>query len=342
MSVTTRLDLTRAQVLGFRRKVGGLNERLPAGAKSLRQAAWAGLQDSAPRAALLSLHARVDRVRPDTWEHASLVQLWGPRFNDYVVAAKDLGVFSLGRLPLSRAKIARAYEAAERLHRFLDGRRMPFEQAGRAMGVEPNSLRYAAATGKVLLRWEGARQPSVWTVPAPELEPQEARRELARRYLHVLGPGTTESFAKWAGVQPDLANLVFEELAGELAAVRTPVGEAWVLASDEPAFRAKPEAPASVRLLPSGDAFFLAWERERELLVPDAKRRAELWTSRVWPGAILVGGELAGVWRRAAHEVSIDFWRKLTARELHAVEAEAASLPLPGLDRQISVRLGFG
>jgi hypothetical protein len=54
--------LTRRQILAFRRRFGGLDERMPAGAKPLRGAAWAGLQDSMPRAALLSLHARVDGV----------------------------------------------------------------------------------------------------------------------------------------------------------------------------------------------------------------------------------------------------------------------------------------
>ena len=47
------LELSRLQILGFRRRVGALDERLPAGPTSLRRAAWAGLQDSSPRAALL-------------------------------------------------------------------------------------------------------------------------------------------------------------------------------------------------------------------------------------------------------------------------------------------------
>jgi hypothetical protein len=50
-----RLELSREQILGFRRETGSLNERLPASAKSLRLAAWAGLQDSMPRAALFSM-----------------------------------------------------------------------------------------------------------------------------------------------------------------------------------------------------------------------------------------------------------------------------------------------
>jgi hypothetical protein len=39
----TRLDLTRRQVLAFRRQAGELGERLPAGRESLRRAAWARL-----------------------------------------------------------------------------------------------------------------------------------------------------------------------------------------------------------------------------------------------------------------------------------------------------------
>ena len=337
-----RLELSRAQIISFKRRAGWLDERLPAGAKSLRRAAWAGLQDSVPRAALLSIHARVEGTRSTSWEHSSLVQLWGPRFNDYVVAAKDLAVFSLGRLPCHAVKLARSLDTAERLHTFLQGRRMPFGQVGHAMGVEPNSLRYAAPTGTVLLRWDGTRQPVVWTVPRPEMEPEQARRELARRYLHVCGPATAASFGKWAGIGRPAASAVFQELAAALMAVRTTAGDAWILAEDEAAFRAKPGAVAAARLLPSGDAFFLAWGADREILVPEAKRRAELWTSRVWPGALLVGGEIAGVWRRSAAEVSIDLWRRLTPGEREAVEAEAMSLPLPGLDGPIAVRWSRG
>src|SRR5436190_19591555 len=95
----SRLDLTRSQILAFRRRVGALDERLPPGARSLRRAAWAGLQDSMPRAALLSIHARVEGAHPDIWEDRSLVQLWGPRFSAYVVPARDHALFSLARLP---------------------------------------------------------------------------------------------------------------------------------------------------------------------------------------------------------------------------------------------------
>jgi hypothetical protein len=273
-----------------------------------------------------------------SWEHPSLVQLWGPRFNDYVVAAEDLAVFALGRLPSDAARRARARDTADRLHAFLQGRRMPFGKAGRGMGVPPNSLRYAAATGTVLLRWDGASQPVVWTARPPDMEPEHARLELARRYLHVFGPATPASFAQWAGIGGAAARGVFRELEGTLTAVRTPVGDAWILAEDEAAFRAQPGPVAPARLLPSGDAFYLAWGADREILVPDAKRRAELWLSRVWPGAVLVGGEIAGVWRRSGSQISIDAWRRYSSREKEAVESEAMSLPLPGLTGPLAVR----
>lgn len=332
-----RLQLTRSQILSFRRAVASIDERLPAGAASLRRAAWAGLQDSVPRAALLSIHARVERTRSTSWEHPSLVQLWGPRFSDYVIAAKDLAIFSLGRLPEDARRRARAHDTARRLHTFLGGRRMPFGHAGRAMGIPPNSLRYASPTGTVLLRWDGARQPVVWTAPPPDMDPKHARLELARRYLHVFGPATAASFARWAGIPGAEANSAFEALAGMLTPTTTPIGDTWILASDEEQFRAQPGPAARARFLPSGDAYYLLWGADREILVPDAKRRAELWTARVWPGALLVGGEIVGTWRRSASEVSVDVWRRLSPAEREAVEAEATSLPL-GLISPITMR----
>src|SRR6476661_10555517 len=98
-SVQSRLAVTRRQILAFRRRVGTLDERMPEGSQSLERAAWAGLQDSMPRAALLSLHARVDGIEPSSWEDPSLVQLWGPRYQVYVVAKPDFPLFSLARLP---------------------------------------------------------------------------------------------------------------------------------------------------------------------------------------------------------------------------------------------------
>ena len=208
---------------------------------------------------------------------------------------------------------------------------------GRALGVNANMFRYAATTGTVAIRWDGARGPTVWTVAAAEIDPADACLQLARRYLHIFGPTTADGFARWAGITRPAAATAFASLEGSLLAVRTPLGDEWLLADDEPAVRAAETAPAPARLLPSGDAYFLLDGAERELLVPRADQRQLLWTPRVWPGALLVEGEIRGTWRRAQHTVRIDAWSRLTRARRDAIEAEAAALPLPGVDRPIEV-----
>src|SRR5919202_5189151 len=255
-SVRSRLRVTRQQILAFRRRVGALDERMRMDAHSLRRAAWAGLQDSMPRAALLSLHARVDEVEPSTWEDPSLAQLWGPRYHTYVVAKRDFALFSLGRLPETASGRLRAERMAERLHAHLRGRRMTDREIARALGVG-NPVRYAATTGTVAIRWDGARAPTVWTVAAPDVDPADARRELARRYIHIFGPATADGFARWAGISRRSATDAFASLEGSLLPVRSPLGAEWLLTEDESAIRAGETVAAPARLLPSGDAYFL-------------------------------------------------------------------------------------
>jgi winged helix DNA-binding protein len=334
----SQLDLTRAQILAFRRNVGALDERLSRGSRSLRRAAWAGLQDSMPRAALVSIHARVKGTTPSTLEDSSLVQLWGPRHHAYVVAARDVAVFTLGRLPDEVGARRVAEDLAARVRALLGDARMTYGEAGRALGHNPNRLKYAAPTGTILIRWDGARQPTIWIVPRPDVDPREARLELARRHLHVFGPTTAEAFARWAGISPQRGVAAFDGLRRRLTPARTPVGDAWILTSDEPTFRIVPRPAAPARLLPSGDAYFLLQGRDRELLIPDAARRRALWTSRVWPGAVLVDGEIVGTWRRALATVTVQTWRRLSRAARDAVEAEAASLPLPDIRGQVVVR----
>jgi len=95
---------------------------------------------------------------------------------------------------------------------------------------------------------------------------------------------------------------------------------------------------AQARLLPSGDTYFLLQGGDRELLVPNSARRRMLWTPRVWPGALLVGGEIVGTWRRSHETVTIETWRGLSRAERDEIDAEAESLPLPGVQGRIVTR----
>ncbi len=330
------LELSREQILTHRRRVSALDKRLAYSEQSLERAAGAGLQDSMPRAALLSIHARVREVGPGAWAEPPLVQVWGPRYSAYVVAESDLAVFTLGRLPDQPKARQRAEDVADRLEAALGGERMDVRDAARIVGVHPSALRYAAPTGRFLIYWDGARQPLVWSVPAPTVDPSDARLELLRRHLHVFGPGTPDSFASWAGIRPRAAAVAFDDLHAELVDVQTPIGDAWILASDESGF-GRAEGAASTRLLPSGDTYYLLQGDDRLLLVPDEVNRAQLWTSRVWPGAVLLDGEIVGTWRRSGHELTVHPWLSLNRAHRDSIETEAASMPLPGIDRPVTV-----
>lgn len=329
-------QLTRSQVLAFRRRSQSLDRRMQAGPQSLRRAAWAGCKDSMPRAALLSLHARVEGIHPGGLDAPPLTQVWGPGFHAYVVAEDDVGVFTLGRLPEGGPRREMALEMAGLLDSLLDEGPMTYREAGAALGVDPNRLRYATLTGTVTLHWGGAGPPEISRRPAPDIDPAEAAHELGRRYLHVLGPGTAAGFGSWAGIRPDRAERILAGIGPELVPVRTPIGDSWLLASDEAALTEPDGSSAGARLLPSGDAYVLLWGPDRELLVPDARRRSELWTSRVWPGALLVDGEVAGTWRRAGARLSLAPWRPLAPRERASVEDEVAALPLDEQPLQVT------
>jgi len=330
------LRLSRQQILAHRRKVSALDQRLASSPRSLERAATAGLQDSMPRAALLSIHARVSGTGPGTWAEPPLAQVWGPRYSAFVIAERDLAVFTLGRLPDEPKARQRAEDVADRLEAALGEERMDVRDAARLVGLHPNALRYAAPTGRFLIYWDGAKQPLIWSVPAPAVDPFDARTELVRRYLHYFGPGTRDAFATWAGVRQTTADAAFDSVSHDLIAVRTPVGEGWILVSDESAFRSADAAP-STRLLPSGDPYFLLQGEHRDLLVSHAVNRSRLWTSRVWPGAVLLHGEIVGTWRRSEHQVTVRPWQPLKRSARDAVEGEAASLPLPGVTRPITI-----
>ena len=335
------LDVSRQQILAYRRKVSALDVRFAHSTSSLRRAAAAGLQDSMPRAGLLSVHARVTATRPSTWEEPPLIQVWGPRYSAYVIAEDDLALFTLGRLPDEPKARKRAEDVGRQLETALGNERMDVRDAARRVGLHPNALRYAAPTGRFVIYWDGARQPLIWRVPAPTVDPSVARLALARRYLHAFAPTTPDSFASWAGIRPPYARAAFDALAGELTPVRTPIGEGWILAADEQDLR-HAEGAHSTRLLPSGDPYYLLQGRDRELLVSDATKRSRLWTSRVWPGAVLHNGEIVGTWRRSEHKLTVSSWQSLRDSDRAAIEAEAASLPLPGVARPVVVRWDSG
>ncbi len=332
-----RRELTRGQILSYRQTVGALGERLPPGPTSLRRAAWAGLQDSMPRAALLSIHARVHGTRPDTWE--------------------DPSSFSCGGRGSAPTSSPRVTSRSSRSDSFPTTPRVDASPTTSPVGCTPSSTaggwptarwgagsastrtgsRYAAPTGSVLIRWDGARQPTVWTVPPPDVDPGRARLELVRRYLHVFGPGTPAAFAHWAGIRPAEGRAAFDALGGSLTPVRTPVGEAWILSRDEPTFLA-PARPAA----PRGCSRAGTRTSSSKAPIGSSWSRIPITAAGSGPASLARRRPRRGRDRRdlAARDADITIapWRRFSRAERELVEGEAVSLPLPGLRQDVRVR----
>ena len=317
------LRVTRDQALRYRARVSHLGERLPAG--SLADAAYAGLQDSIPRAGVIGLYARVHDVQPDSWDDPSLAQIWFRGGADYIVPRCDVGVFTLGSLPRDEEIQKGLQKIADDAHRVLGGRVLKVREAAEALGIDSMAFKLAAVTGRLLIRWNASM---IWLIgcDAPEIDPEDARIELARRFLHWFGPQTKDRFRWWTAVRPSDATKTWKALAPETVDVELAGSERVMLEADVDALVGA-EPIEGVRLIQNDDPCL---KLDRDLIVADKARREWVFppigTSPGYsPGAILVDGEIAGVWQRQQRRVTIHPWRRLPKAE---VEAEAFSFPI--------------
>jgi len=315
--------ITREQAVAYRLHVNHLVDRLPAG--SHEQAAYVGLQDTAPRDALLGLHARMAGCVPTDWEHPSLIQTYSPRAAVYVLPARDFGVFTLGRLPLDADAVRRIDVLADRLCASLDGR----ERRG-GMGRE---LREACASGRIAVRWDTT---SLWAreVPRPSIDVSEARVELCRRHVRCFGPTTPKTFSWWSGLSPADARAVWDSLADELVEVDFEGVAGWILGADEEWLRSA-TLPRGVRLLPAPDLRLFGRDHGGRFVGPGLRELTPAADS-FHPNGLLVDGRIVGAWGRKGGRVDVVLSEKLDARQYGALEEEVATMPVR--DPQLSLR----
>jgi hypothetical protein len=328
------------RVRSYRLGVNNLAERLPAG--SFVEAAFAGLQDSAPRAALLSLHARVQGLRPDDWEHSSLVQTWAPRGAVFIVPNDDLSVFARGIVPRNPAQREPLERAAAEARRFVDdaGSCEPREMAN-LLGEQGNSvsIRLAAAIAGLPIRWDARTTTVLSSLPANR-DDEDARLELARRFLRSLGPADAGGFARWAAVSPEDAEETFGKLdkEGELAPVPE-FGQRVVLTSHIDALK-EARSVKSVRFLPFGGDPVLQPGDPTIGVVRAVKGQSQLvlggeaFDLPRWAvgGAVLFNEDVVAAWGRTQGKVQIMPLRRLSDSERDQIDAEAGRLPIPNVD----------
>jgi len=317
--------LDRRKVLSYRYQVNGLQGRLPEG--DLAAAAHSGLQDSAPRSAVLSLHARVAGVESDTWTSRDLVQVWGPRGAVYVVPKSDLATFTLGLMPRDPDRVADLQKKAKHILRVLDGRPQRHSAVLKRSPTvgDVRELLWASTTGMFLPFWD-ASTTALYPAEPPEGDPEEARIDLARRFLHYLGPTTTKALQWWTDSSAEDASKTMAALGPDLATVEVAGEEVLMLAADvDRATIAIP--PAGLHLLPPDDVYIS--RLAGPLLVPDGAMYSRLYPKAPNPGALVVNGEVVATWRRRGRRLTmIPFPGVKTGELADPVLAAAKALPL--------------
>jgi hypothetical protein len=299
--------------------------RLPAGRYAA--AAAGGVQDSAPRAALVGLHARVEDVPPDAWEHPDLAQIWF-RWADFVVPRADVGVFTLGTLTRHRpwADALEALADAVVADVGGPGGRAPSRDVQRRLPWAP--LRLSSTTGRVRIRWD-ARTVDVIAAGRPADDPAEARRELARRFVHAHGPVGPRHLARWAGLPAADARETWDELGDELVPVAFAGHRRWMLRPDVAAAD-RLARPTGIRLLPQGDAVLHVNDAALPPAPTLAPRPEAGVTSRLvnsLTGRVVVDGDMVGAWGRVKGAVTVVPWgAPPAARRAEEIEQEAGSL----------------
>jgi hypothetical protein len=321
-----------SSVLAYRAQASGLDAKLPAG--SFAAAAWGGLQDSVPRGGIISLHARVEDVQPDSWEDPSLAQIWFRGGADYIVPRADVGIFTLGSYPRDPEAAAALERLADEIDRVTDGETLKVAEVSARLGPikQPTEIRAVALTGRALIRWDAS---NIWLIPVKrqDIDAEDARLELARRFLHWLGPATKADLARWTGVTPRDATATWKALEPEMATVEISGKPRAILAADLDVLQ-RAEPVSGVRLLPMDDPFT---KLDHDLLVPDVALRGRALpivgkSPGYIPGAVVVDGTVVGGWQRQQRKVTIHSFpaARLSARVREAIEREALAFPIAG------------
>lgn len=333
------MQVTRDQALAFRVQVQELDR---AGPRALTDAAVLdlGVQDTGDGAAWALANRGVEVTRDEVGSRRfseDLVLVWSLRGAPHLYRRSDVAGVAAATRPYSDADAAkRIFDAAKPLR---EAGISPTEALSVVAGLMQEIVTEPTVKGDVSGRLTGRlEQPYLrWCRPCAtthvyeqpfrlsalqaglELEPGTSppvlrridgcsgatsavpeRLDVVRACLHLLGPTTPAHVAGYvdAPVREIKARWPEDAVALELDGERR-----WALADDLPTLEAAEPDPSLVRLLGPHDLFLQV--RDRELVVPAAERRRQLWVVLGRPGAILQGSDVVGTWRPRASGASL-------------------------------------
>ena len=296
-----------------------------------------GIHAQVMGSAELQLAARVERitqadVREALWERRTLAKTWTTRGTLHIHPADELSLWTAARRAVEeprRVDLVGAIGAAlrggpwtrEQLADAVVERvpEAPRDELTSGWGFHVSD----AATAGVLCFGppEGARVTFVhveeWLAPQRAWAPEDALREVARRYATTYAPAALRQLREWLAAKVDVDVPVVPLVSGA----------------------------GSVRLLPEYDPYVMGF-REREQLVPPAVREQVAahgkgrYEGPAGTPFLLIDGLCAGVWRRRKTakrvELTVEPARRLTTAERAAVADEAERIGrFLGLDPEL-------
>lgn len=350
-------SVTRSQVVSFRVRAQQLDRDAVALADSV--VLDIGVQDTGPDGARWALANR--GVEVSELSSGELVRVWTIRGAPHLYQREHLPSVAAAVAPFSDADAGkRIYDASKPLKAAGISNLAALDAVARAMravvtqptvkgdvsarlsaGMDPPYLRFCRpcnathlyempfrlAALRAGLELEADTSPPVLRpVPGFKADAVASRRhEVVRAYLRLLGPATAQLVASYLDAPVKDVRDHWPEDAVQVSVE----GEArWVLAADEE--RLTPDRVKSTRLLGPFDLFLQA--RDRHLLVSDPARAKALWPVLGRPGAVLLDGDLAGLWRPRKSgrrfQVTVDLWVATSPSVRAAITEQAERLAL--------------
>jgi len=308
----------------------------------------AGLQTQYAPSAYIGLWSRLNHFeRPrltHALEHRRAVQATLMRSTIHVVSVRDFHLFAAGVGESRRAwweRIARARRidadltevAAVVRARLADGpqRRKDLVAALTDAGYD-KALWEGVGLWLDMVRvppsgtWERRRADlyglaDAWLEPV-EVTVEEGLEHLVTRYLRGFGPAPLADVANWAGVNVTTLQPVVERLP--LRSFRDEDGGDLLDVPD--GVLPDPGTPAPVRFLPTWDAALLVHARRTQILPEQYRGRVFSTRNPHSTPTFLVDGQVAGAWRYAEGEITLDPYGDLAGDDHEALEHEARAL----------------
>lgn len=140
-----------------------------------------------------------------------------------------------------------------------------------------------------------------WAPDSRELSREESLVELTRRYFASHGPATVHDFARWTGLTVTEARSGVE--AAGLASEKINSDECW-MTTDAPGRIAHDRS--SVHLLPGFDEYLIGYKDRSAVLATEHASKIVPGKNGVFLPTIVIGGRVAGTWKRKLKKNSID------------------------------------